>query len=851
MAANPTNPPMGTAPLAPQKAPKFRHSFWWYLKWTFYTLALLVFCVFVAVLSIGYGIYNELEKVVPDTRVMTMRNKADSTRIYAADGKTLLAVIKGEDRIWKPFDTLVKDKNVWPTLKTPEDKMYNVRNILKATLSIEDARFYIHPGMDTKRLAGALVANLKSGNMGQGGSTITEQLAVNLYQSRNKSVARRLQAALLALQIERRFSKDEILELYVNEIYYGSRAYGCEAAARTFLNKSSSTLSIGEAALIAGLPQRPTYYDPFDHFDRAKKRQRIVLGEMLQNNYITRDQYRAAVADTSVQRTVERAELLRRREKRSPDRWVAPYFVAYVKAYLAKQWDISEDTLKKGGLKIVTTLQPQLQHDAENTLIAQLKRLSRRGDLQGALVSIDPWTGHVVAMVGGRDYYDEAHRGQFNRATQARRQPGSTMKPYIYATAMEMGYSPNSIVIDSPLYVNGEHEVRSKTRDAHEIKNYDFIHRGALPFQKAMGISDNVAATRVLLKVGIPAVIQKAHLMGIQSPLRPYPTLALGTSELTLLEHVSAYGVFATRGLRAEPCPVERVENSMGEVLVDHPHPVRGARVMSAEAGNKMWDMLRYVVTSGTGKAAAIPNAMAIGKTGTTSSNKDVWFMGATKQLVTGVWLGYDKPRELRGSSGGRWCAPVWRNYMVQAVDFWDKRNVVEKLVEDSRLTEARRLGAKQDMKLIRVRLCNETGLVATTACPSTHVEIYSAASGVPEQVCYVHVPQARPVRSLGDGSTSRPQRGDLGFDPNQPDSGQKPTDSRPIEERADDGRWLDQPAADKGDVIIHSDGTESHGISGNEGTPLRSEGDNATPRREHSKPVPEATAPPAGGDGY
>ncbi len=847
MAANPTNPPMGAAPLAPQKPVKFRHSFWWYLKWAFYTLALLVFCVFVAVLSIGYGIYNELEKVVPDTRVITRRSKVDTTRIYAADGKTLLAAIKGEDRIWKPFDELVKDKNVWMKLRTPEDKMYNVRNILKATLSIEDARFYTHPGMDTKRLAGALVSNMKSGNMGQGGSTITEQLAVNLYQSRDKSVRRRLQAALLALQIERRFSKDEILELYVNEIYYGNGAYGCEAAARTYFNKSSDRLSIGEAALLAGLPQRPNFYDPFDRFDNAKKRQRIVLSEMVENKYITRDQYRAAVNDKSVQRTIERAELRRRREKRSPDRWVAPYFVAYVKAYLAKQWDISEDALKKGGLRIVTTLQPQLQKEAENTLISQLKRLSRRGDLQGALVCIDPWTGHVVSMVGGRDYYDEAHRGQFNRATQARRQPGSTMKPYIYAAAMEMGYAPKSLVIDSPLHVDGTHEIR-KSRNSHEIKNYDFIHRGGLSFQQAIGMSNNVAATRVMLKVGIPAVIQKAHLMGIQSPLRPWATLALGTSEVTLLEHVSAYGVFATRGLRAEPCPVERVENSLGEVLVDHPHPVRGARVMSADAGNKMWDMLRYVVTSGTGRAAAIPNASAIGKTGTTSSNKDVWYMGATKQLVTGVWLGYDKPRELRGSSGGRWCAPVWRNYMKDAVEFWNKRNVVEKLVEDSRLTEARRLGAKQDMKLIRVNLCNETGLVATTACPSTRVEVYSSASGAPQQVCYVHVPQARPARSLGDGANSRPKRGDLGFDPNQPDSGQQPAEPRPGEERADDGRWLDQPAADSGDVIIHSDGTESRGIPSNEGTPLRSEED-AAPRRERI--APEVTAPPAGGDGY
>lgn len=862
MAAVPSSP-VGTGSqldMPPARPPKFRHSFWWYLKWFFYSIALVVFCVVVAVASVGYGLYKELEKVVPDTRLIQTRTKAETTRIYAADGKMLLAEIKGEDRIWKPFEELVKDPEKWPSLPTPEAKAANVRNVLKATLSIEDARFYQHPGMDAKRLAGAAVANYKSGSTTQGGSTITEQLVVNLYQERNKSMSRRLQAALLALQIEKRYSKDEILELYVNEIYYGNGAYGCEAASQIYFGKSSDSLSIGEAALLAGLPQRPTYFDPFDHFDRVKKRQKVVLNEMVEKGFINRGQYYAALNDKSVQRTVERQELKRRREKRNPDRWKYPYFVAYVKSYLAKQYEIDEQVLKRGGLKIVTTIQPKLQEAAEEALHRQLNRLSPSGKLEGALVSIDPWTGHVIALVGGRDYYNKARNGEFNRAVQAKRQPGSTFKPYIYAAAMEAGYSPRSAVVDSTMRTNGTEEVR---RGGKEVRNYTRGHSGKISFLEAIGQSNNVAATRVMLKVGTNAVIQKAHLMGIGSNLVPYASLALGASDITLLEHTSAYGVFATRGLRAEPTPIERVESATGELLVDHAHPVRGARVMSQEAGDKMWQMLRYVVTSGTGRNASIRGIDVIGKTGTTSSNKDVWFMGATPKLVAGVWIGFDKPKPLAHSAaGGRWCAPVWRSYMVQAMDFWNRRHKIEKMVEDARLTEQSKKSAQENMKVVRVRLCDETGLVATNACPSTRTVAFSVASGVPEETCYVHVPRATETRVLGTDYTPRAERGDFSFDGSEERPGRRAP--------ADDGEWLDQPAADAGersgerptersnersneregsgraprspvpraeersDVIIHSDGSTSRG-QGDEDVVIVRPGESAPASRSTS----------------
>jgi membrane peptidoglycan carboxypeptidase len=289
-----------------------------------------------------------------------------------------------------------------------------------------------------------------------------------------------------------------------------------------------------------------------------------------------------------------------------------------------------------------------------------------------------------------------------------------------------------------------------------------------MTFRTAIAKSNNVAATRILTKVGIQNVVQKAHMLGIQSPLSPYPALALGASEITLLESTSAYGVFATRGLRAEPTPVDRVENYAGEVLMEHTHPVHGARVLSEEAGSRMWEMLRYVVTSGTGTNAQIDGVDVIGKTGTTSENKDVWFMGATNKLAVGVWMGFDKPKELPGSSGGRWCAPAWRSFTLRALDIVAQRNPVEKMIEDERATQLQRLRARQFKKLVRVTICSESGLQATSACKNTVVQAFSAAGGAtgnaPTQFCDIHGQNPR-VRTLDQaGGSDAAQPGDLNY---------------------------------------------------------------------------------------
>jgi penicillin-binding protein 1A len=721
------------------KPRRYPHSLWWYLKWFVIVLQLIVFCAIVITVTAGYGIYQELSKIMPDVSFVSARNKGEATRIYASDG-ALLGEIKGERRKWVSIEEL-KTTRKWGN--------QNVRvpgRLMDATLSIEDARFYSHPGMDPKRIAGAALANFRSrDSTSQGGSTITEQLAVNIYLTRTKTLSRRLQTALLALQLERRFSKDEILELYLNEIYYGNRAYGCEAAAQIYFNKSAKDLSIPQAALIAGLPQSPSRLDPFENYKNAKRRQLIVLKEMFDNKKINYQQWQDARKDTTIERDLARAQQKFLEDRRKTQKWRSPYFVSYVKQYLQKEYGWSDEFLNKSGLKIYTTLDPKLQEIAEEVMRKRVNRYSTRrsGNLEGALVCIDPQTGHVLAMVGGRDYYNTKSGGQWNRAVQGKRQPGSTFKPYIYATALEAGYSPNNIVIDKP------YEIWN-----HKIRNFTRRHAGAMTFREALATSNNVAATRVLMKVGIANVIQKAHLMGITSSLVPVPTLALGTSEISLLEHTSAFGVFATGGLRAEETPVRRVDDYSGRTLVEQQVPVHGARVLSEEAAKGMWSMLRSVVTSrnGTGSNASIRGYEVVGKTGTTSSNKDVWFMGATKQLVCGIWMGYDRPRELYGATAGAWCAPAWRSFMVQALDVWRKKDRVSAMIEDARATDQRRLLASQYKKVVSLRVCNESGLLANSTCPSTRQIEISSAEGVPTQRCNIpaHQPKNQAARPLG-----------------------------------------------------------------------------------------------------
>jgi len=768
----------GGTPAAPPA--KLKHSFWWYIKWFFIIVQIVVFCVIVTTVSVGWALYNRMNEIVPDLRLMEARNKAESTKVFASDG-SLLAEFKGEQRKWVPIEELKVTK-----LRNGQ-KVRDFGHLINATISIEDSRFYTHPGMDPKRIVGAAYANFKHrDSTKQGGSTITEQLAVNVYLTRTKTVARRLQTALLALQLERKLTKDEILQLYLNEIYYGNGASGCEAAAFRYFNRSAKKLTLAQAALLAGLPQQPGRLDPFEHFKRAMARQRLVLREMFENKKINWGQYQAALKDNSIAPSIRQAKERFADERQEVTKWRYPYFVAYTKQYLQKTYDWSDEFLNKSGLKIYTTLDPKIQESAERRMQYNLK-LRSYGDapLQGALVCIDPWTGHVVAMYGGRDFYNKKS-GQFNRATQAKLQPGSSFKPYVYAAAMEQGYSPDSMVRDSKLRLKNGREVR---RGGREVRNYTHKHEGLITMRRAIAQSNNVVATKVLLKLGIPTVIEKAHLMGIESRLPPYPSLALGAGLVTVLEHTSAFGVFATRGLRAEPSPVERVDNGKDETLIEHTHPVAAARVLSADAGNRMWDMLRYVVTNGTGSEAALSNAEAIGKTGTTTDNKAIWFMGASKDLVCGVWMGYDKQKDLGGNSaGGKWCAPVWRSFMTDALQVWGKRDRVKRLVEDARATQRQRMLAGQYKQVLSRRICKESSLLANAACPVVQTIEFANPSGAPTATCDIHQPESRSRDRLDDGDTGGSSSADLGYEA-IPETGSDTSVDSGDTARSDDGR--------------------------------------------------------------
>lgn len=748
--------------------PKFRHTLWWYISRFLIFLSVILFCAIVVAATMGKGLYDELQNTVPDLRMLLEKNRAEPSRVYAADG-SLLAEFNLQQREYVPLDEL--------KVRYPPSFERKPGRLIAATLSMEDSRFYSHPGTDAKRIIGAMLANYEAGKVTQGGSTITEQLVKNVYQTNKRSVSRRLTSTMIALQLERKLSKDEILEAYLNEIPYGNRAYGCEAGAQTYFGKHAKDLTIAEAALLAGLPQAPSTLNPFKHYDRAATRQRLVLHEMFEKNRINWKQYQEALKDKNTEILVKKQAAIIKKKRANPKLWKSPYFVSYVREYLRKNYGYDLD---EPGLKVYTSLDPKLQRVAERELSRGVREHGTN-KLQGALVSIDPRTGQVVAMVGGRDAKPDTNGG-FNRAVQAKRQPGSTMKPYIYAAAMEAGMKPSSTIVDSSLWICGNGECppskRSKRRGGHEIKNYEGrgVHYGATTLERALGQSNNVVATRLLLKVGIQTAIQKAHLMGIQSSLAPVPSLALGVSDVSLLEHVSAYGVFATKGLRAEPTPVVRVENYNGDVLLEQPSSIRASRVLSKNAANEMYQMMRYVVTNGTGRPVgdALPGMEIIGKTGTTSDAKDVWFMGASPELVTGVWMGYDTPKPLGyGSAGGKWCGPVFAGFMRKAVPLWKRRpdKSMQKLVEDKRATEQQRYLAAQYKQYVRVRICKETGLLATKECPDTEVREFSAAGGAPKQFCDVHTRQPTQPRRLDDGA-DRGRAGDLGYDPARDSNG-------------------------------------------------------------------------------
>ncbi|MBD2691638.1 PBP1A family penicillin-binding protein [Anabaena catenula] len=578
---------------------------------------------------------------LPDVRQLRNFSPSETTYIYDIKGKLLTSVHGEANREVVPLD------KISPNLK-------------RAVLASEDANFYTHHGINPTGIGRAVVVNLVAGGVKEGGSTITMQLVKNLFLSQKRAFTRKLAEAVLAIRLEQILTKDQILEMYLNQVYWGHNNYGVQTAARSYFNKSSETLTLAESAMIAGLIPAPEEFSPFASMKLAKQKQKEVLGRMLELTWITQKEY-----DDALKQEIKLGRI------RSFQGSASPYITNTVAQELAKKF--GREALLKGGMRVQTTVDAKFQEMAEATVSKWHKTLLGQGlyKNQIALVAVDPRTHFVKALVGGVD----PKASEFNRATQALRQPGSSFKPFVYYAAFATGkYGPDSTVVDSPVsYRDGN--------GWYYPRNYDGGFSGAMSIRTALAQSRNIPVIKLGKAVGMNRVIEICRTLGIMSPMEPVTSLPLGAIGMTPLEMASAYATFANYGWQSPPTVIVRVTDSSGNVLLDNtPKP---QRVLDPWASAAIIDVMQSVVTSGTGKGAAIDRPVA-GKTGTTSSEKDIWFVGTVPQLTTAVWVGRDDNRQLSsGATGGGMVAPIWRDFMVKAL----KDSPVEKFKSPSQFT--------------------------------------------------------------------------------------------------------------------------------------------------------------------
>ncbi|BAY10687.1 transglycosylase domain-containing protein [Calothrix sp. NIES-2098] len=563
---------------------------------------------------------------LPDVRQLRNFFPSETTYIYDLKGKLLTSVHGEANREVVPLD------KISPNLK-------------RAVLASEDSHFYNHHGINPTGVGRAIVVNSIAGGVKEGGSTITMQLVKNIFLSQKRAFTRKLAEAVLAIRLEQILSKDQILEMYLNQVYWGHNNYGVQTAARSYFNKSSEFLTIGESAMMAGLIQAPEEFSPFVSMKLAKQKQKEVLGRMLDLNWISQQEY-----DDALKQEIKLGKI------RSFQGSALPYVTNTVAQELAKKF--GRDALLKGGMRVQTTVDADFQKMAEQTVAKWHETLQGEGlsKNQMALVAIDPRTHFVKALVGGVD----PKTSEFNRATQAQRQPGSSFKPFVYYTAFASGkFTPDTTVVDEPVsYRDGD--------GWYYPKNYDGSFGGAMSIRTALSQSRNIPVIKVGKSVGMNKVIETCRTLGIMSPMEPVTSLPLGAIGVTPLEMASAYATFANYGWQSPPTVIARVTDSSGNVLLDNtPKP---QLVLDPWASAAIINVMQSVITSGTGKNAAIDRPAA-GKTGTTSSEKDIWFVGTVPQLTTAVWVGRDDNRQLaHGATGGVMVAPIWRDFMQKAL---------------------------------------------------------------------------------------------------------------------------------------------------------------------------------------
>ncbi len=588
---------------------KGRFSLWQLARGTFYWGSVAALWGLIAI--VGVVIYYGAQ--LPNAATWKVPERPPNVRITSIDGQL----------IGNRGDT---GGEAVPYSQLPE-------HLPNAVIAIEDRRYRYHFGLDPIGLTRAMVRNAMAGRLVEGGSTLTQQLAKNMFLTPERSVERKVQELLLAFWLEAKYSKDEILEMYLNRVYFGAGAYGVAAAAKRYFDKPVGDVTIPEAAMMAAMLKAPSTYSPSRDFDRAWGRTRLVIDAMHDNGFITKKQRDTFLA--------EPPRLASRHLTRS-ENYVADWVMDRLPSYIGT---VNQDIV------VETTIDMMLQRHAEYALVENLKANGKKyGVENGALVSIDG-TGAVRAMVGGRDY----SRSQFNRATQALRQPGSAFKPFVYLAALEAGMHPKTVRVDEPIRIGNW-----------TPKNYNNKYRGPVTLKTALALSLNTVAARLAAEVGPESVIQTAQRLGVTSPLQNNASIALGTSEVTLLEITGAYASFANGGYSAVPHVISRITTDSGELIYLR-ESASNKQIIAPEYVAMMNHMLKATLEVGTGKRAVVPGWPAAGKTGTTQEFRDAWFVGYTSNLTTGVWVGNDSNAPTKRASGANVPAMVFSTFMAEA----------------------------------------------------------------------------------------------------------------------------------------------------------------------------------------
>ena len=666
---------------------------------------LIVSFLFILAVLMVLKIYSIYRKDLPSLTQLRNIEPSLSTKIYSSDGK-LLQEFFSERRVYVPL------KNMPP-------------HLIDALLATEDRRFYSHWGVNIYSFARASLVGLVNMKKISATSTITQQLARILFLTQERTIARKIKEILTAIKIERNYSKDEILEMYLNQYYFGKGAYGVEAAAQKYFNKSVEKLDLEECAFLVGLLKSPGHYSPTENPNLALHRRNVILNSLKNIGKISKtecDSLKALPLEVNLT---------------SFSSGSAPYFAEMVRQYLLEKY--GEKILYSGGLSVYTTLKSDLQKEAEKILSTQLDTLQKKierahnldeedyviiyqdslsnqireyKNIQGALVALDNENGDIIAMVGGRDFQES----EFNRAIQALRQPGSAFKPFVFTAAIENGYTPCDIIYDSPIILIGG--------DGKEWRpeNIDRTFQGPMTLREGLRVSRNLVSIKLLQKIGPPQAVFYASRMGINTPLLAVPSLAIGTSEVTLLDLTNAYSVFPNRGIRVEPRFILKVVDRYGNVLEENTTP-RKEEVLSAQTSYIMTTMLQTVIDHGTGRWAR-PwgfTPPAGGKTGTSDEYMDNLFIGFTPHITAGVWIGFDDKTTIgKKSTGAVTALPVWTEFMKYA-----HLGLVEK---DFDIPPG----------IVFRTVCLESGKLATTECPRIITEVFNEETA-PREYCREH----------------------------------------------------------------------------------------------------------------